>query len=220
MSGTLVPIPKQLPKVKFPKGPIGPQFTAKLLPWFEQYWHENKKYPSSVDIIQKFALTVEQVELLNQSKFWLLCLDRRGIARPDVHHLNEKQIAAIAILTNFGDLRNPVARLSQIGVSEEELNGWRSNPEFKRELQNRASEVLDNVAPDATVELAKAIKRGNFQAIKFYFEITGQAQSPEAINVKMAMQILVEAVQKHVKDPAVLDAIGAEVQAMRAVKGL
>ncbi len=56
------------------------------------------------------------------------------------------------------------------------------------------------------------MKNGNINALKFYWEITGRSQSPELVNVKMMMMKVIEAVQKHVKDPAVLAAIGEEIQ--------
>lgn len=220
--GTPAVVPKALPENKFPtSGSIGPQFVKRIMPWFEQYYFAKKVYPGAAEIIQRFGFTLEQVNQLNSHKFWLRALDNRGITRPgrEPHELSERQIAAITIITNFHDVRNPVAKLASIGVSEEELNGWYQNVFFKAELNARADEILDHVAPDATAALAQAIKRGNFQAIKFYYEITGKAQSPEAVNLKQAMQVLIEAVQKHVKDPAVLEAIASEVQSIRQVQG-
>lgn len=206
---------------KLPKT-IGPQFTKKVMPWVEQYWHSHGKYPDVVDFADKFGLEADFINLMNQSKFWLKALDARGIARPNVdsQYLSDRQIAAIAILTNFDDTRSPIGKLAQINVTEEELNGWRRNEHFNAELRKRTDNTLENVAPDATAELARQIKRGNFAALKFWFEITGRATSPEAVNVKQAMQILVEAVQKHVDDPATLQAIADEVNRVRAIQGV
>lgn len=208
--------------IKFPKTGIGPQFVNKVMPWVEQFWHTKHHYPSDVDFAEKFGFTSEQLFILNNSKFWLNCLDRRGIQRPnrDADNLSERQIAAIALITNFHDTRSTFARLQAINVSEEEVNGWYANPAFKRALQERADDVLENVAPDAQAELARQINRGNFAALKFWFEITGRAQSPETLNIKQAMNILIEAVQKHVTDQDTLNAIGDEVARMRAIQGI
>lgn len=214
---------KPLPKTTiWPKtSNIGPKFIEKAMPWFENFWHTSKRYPSKSEIIQHFGFTPEQVTALNNHKFWLTCLDRRGITRPlslgEELSLTDRQIAAISILTNFNDTRSPVAKLAKAGITAEELAGWRSNPVFQEALKNWTDDMLDNIAPDAAVELARAIKKGNFPAIKFYYEITGRANSPEAINVKQAMNVLIEAVQKHVKDPEVLQAIANEVNNVRAL---
>lgn len=214
--------PASITKNGNPKTPnFGPKFTRYAMPWFEQYWHTKHNYPSDGEIMDRFGCSLEQVRQLNTHRFWLQSLGRRGIALPGVpNYLSDRQVAAIGLMTNFNNLESLQARLASIGVTEEELNGWYQNPLFKNALRDRADTVLDNVSTDATVELARAIKKGDFRAIKFYFEITGQAQSKESVDIKRAMQILIEAVQKHVKDEAVLEAIGAEVQSMRAIQGL
>lgn len=215
-------------KITWPKGGFGPSVLNKVMPWFEAYWTRNKRYPPRDTIIQEFGLDNKQISEMESSKLFLKSLERRGIAEPTIVDpfsgkplgLTDRQLAAIAILVNYHDTRAPVARLSMLGVSEEELQGWMSNELFKTELTQRADEAFDNVGVDATVNLARHVKNGNLNAIKFYFEVTGRAQSPEEINVKQAMNILIEAVQKHVKDQTVLKAIADEVAEQRALKGL
>lgn len=216
----LVPVPKALPENKFPKT-LGPKYFNKIMPWFESFYHEYHRYPNATELVEHFGWTLEQLNAVNSNKFWLSMVDRRGITRPDrdASVLSARQIAAITVLSNFHDVRNPVAKLAAIEVTEEELNGWYRNPHFMAELRRRTDDALDNVAPDAQVALAQAIKKGNFQAVKFWYEITGRAQSPEQVNLKMALQTLIEAVQKHVKDPEVLAAIGEEVESLRKIQG-
>lgn len=227
MSALVPTSPAQTAPVKpkaFPKT-IGPKFIDLYMPWFESYWHLNKRYPSDADIAQQFGWDQLRIGYLNSHKFWLACLKRRGITAPNASLLNrweltERQVAAVAIITNFHDKRSPVARLSEIGVTEQELQGWYSNQKFLNYLNARSEDALANVASTANIELARLITKGNFQAIKFYFEITGKAQSPEAINLQRSAQVLIEAVQKHVKDPAVLQAIAEEVQTVRGLSTL
>lgn len=220
----LVVLPKT--KKKFPKT-IGPQYVGIIMPWLENYFVTTKRFPSVQEFIQEFGLSELEVKALWTHKFFLRSLERRGIPLPeqvDLHGnpfgLTDRQVAAIAILTNYHDSRSPVARLSMIGVTEQELQGWMSNNVFKNALRDRADEAFANVDIDASINLAKRVKRGDLNAIKFYFEVTGRAQSPEAVNVKQAMQVLIEAVQKHVKDPETLQAIAEEVQTLRALNGV
>lgn len=226
------PVQPAMSRNKFPKPTktgeitIGPKFVKNFMPWFEHFWHTYKRYPSNADIAQQFGFTNEQIALMHGSKFWQLSCQRRGIRIDNPNKLNDaprlsdRQIAAIAIITNFSDRRSPVARLQGAGITEEELNGWYSDPLFKEELARRAEDAFDNVAPVAQANLARLIQSGNLNAIKFYFEVTGKAQTPEAINLKRTIQFLVEAVQKHVKDPEVLKAIAEEVNAVRGIEGL
>ncbi len=220
---SLAVLPKNLPANKFPKsGNVGPQFVKRIMPWFESFWHEHHRYPEHSEIMQKFGFSMEQVDKLNTHKFWLKALDARGITRPGRNdlYLNDRQIAAVAILTNFSDTRPVASKLANAGISMEELNGWYKNPKFNEELSRRAEDVLQVSQPMAKAELARQVARGHFPALKFYMEITGQVQTQEQINLRQSVQILVEAVQKHVTDPATLRAISEEVESLRKIQGL
>ncbi len=200
----------------------GPRFTRYAMPWFETFWFEHKRYPLAAEIMKRFGCTLEQVQQLNKHKFFLSCLESRGIALPgqEEYILTDRQVAAISLITNFQIVEPTHVKLAALGITPEELNGWYQNPYFSKALNERADSILGNLRPDATASLAKEIKKGNFPAIKFYFEITGQAQTQESVNVKQAMQILIEAVQKHVKDPDTLQKIAGEVQSLRSIQGL
>lgn len=190
---------------------VGPKWVKKVLPWVETFWHNKKRYPTDSELVEKFGFTQTQLLQMHNSKFYKRCLEARGITR-EPHDLSPQQVAAITVITNFSDARSTDAKLADIGVRPEELNGWYSNPTFQRELATRADAMLDNVFPEAQAQLARQIKKGNFPALKFYYEITGRAQSPETVNVKLAMMRLIEIVQKHVQDPEVLAAIANEMR--------
>lgn len=214
-----------LPKRKLPQIPqkgMTIKFVNLLLPWVENYWVARKRFPSTDDFIAEFGLSREEVIFINTQVMWLKCLDRRGIRRPNIDEdfLSPKQQAAISLIANFHDKRHKTIKLAAIGCSLEEYNGWMNNPAFKSALTNRADDALNNVGIDANIGLASLIQKEDFRAIKFYFEITGKASSPEAINIKQSMQILIEAVQKHVRDPELLKAIAEEVNAVRSIQGV
>lgn len=216
------PVPEVLPTSRTLAKTISRKHVDKFMPWVELFWHKHHRYPSNGELMERFGLDLDSIQRLNVSKLWLKALERRGITPPNVaaDFLSNRQIAAITVLTNYHDTRSPVAKLASLGISEEELNGWYKNPIFKRAMVDRSEEVLDNVAVDANVQLATLIRKGDFKAIKFYFDITGKSQSPEVANIKQTLQILVEAVQKHVSDPKLLDAIANEVQQVRGISGL
>lgn len=193
---------------------VGPKWCKKVLPWVELFWHQKKRYPLDEELVQKFGFTKTQLLQMHNSKYYDRCLKDRGITRED-RDLSERQVAAISVITNFSDQRPTSVKLVSIGVSEEELNGWYSNPIFQRELAARADSILDNIFPEAQAQLARQIKAGSFPALKFYYEITGRAQSPETVNVKMAMMRLIEIVQKHVQDPDILRAIASDMQGIQ-----
>lgn len=197
---------------------VGPKFVNKVLPWVETFWHSHKRYPRDEELIHKFGFTQTQLLQLHASKFYSNCLTLRGIQRDPESDLSPEQVAAITLVTNFSDTRPTNVKMASIGVTEEQLNGWYANPIFQRELASRADSILDNIFPEAQAQLARQIKKGSFPALKFYYEITGRAQSPETTNVKLAMMRLIEIVQKHVKDPETLAAIANEMRTTAVIE--
>lgn len=205
-------------RIHFPKQ-IGPQFVNKAMPWFESFWHKHNRYPKPDEIMGKYNFTLEQVNLLNASPFWQKSCERRGIRFNPVAGLDVRQVAAISLITNFSDRRSIPAKCAALNITEEELNGWYADPLFKAELAERTDAVMSNSFPEVQASLIRQIQKGNFPAIKFYYEITGRAQTPEQINLKVAILKLQEAVQKHVKDPEVLSAIANELRISQVVQG-
>lgn len=194
---------------------VGPKWVRKVMPWIETFWHSKRRYPLDDELIAKFGFTPQQLLQMHSSKFYQNALDARGITRVQ-SDLSEQQVAAISLITNFSDRRSSEVKMSAIGVTPEQLNGWYQNPAFQTELAARADSVLENSYPEVQAQLIRQIKAGSFPALKFYYEVTGRAQSPETINVKMAMMRMIEIIQRHVQDPAVLQAIANE---MRGVVG-
>jgi hypothetical protein len=204
--------------IKFPKQ-VGPQFVNKAMPWFESFWHRHGRYPKNDEIMGYFKFTLQQVELLNMSPYWIKSLEERGIRVPEKSGLSAEQVAAISLITNFSDRRSIPAKIAAIGVTEEQINGWYKDPEFKKELAERSEAVFEIAHPEVQASLIRQIQKGNFQAIKFYYEVTGRASSPEQIKLKQAMQSLMEAVQRNVQDPATLKAIGDDLLALQNLNG-
>jgi hypothetical protein len=198
-------------KLELPKGKLGPNFVRKILPWVETYWHQYKRYPSDTELAAEFGFNADDLLRLHVSKYYLNCLRERGISH-EPGFFTPEQVAAISLISNVYDTRPPAAKLAAIGVSAEQYNGWMQDPKFKEELQRRSEDILGNIFPEAQAALAKQVMNGSIPALKFYYEITGRAQSPETVNIKMLMVKVIEAIQKHVKDPAVLAAIASEIQ--------
>lgn len=212
-------------KVSFPskksKG-VGPKFVQKVMPWVELSWLTKSRYPTDSEFIERWGCSYESVQLLNRNKFWLQSLRRRGIGFPDTLKgtLSDKQIAAVAVLTNLHDGRSTEAKMASLDVTSAELQGWYQDPTFRRTMTERADEAFDNLHADANMEFAKLVRKGNFNAIKLYFDMTGKTQNQEAVDVKQTVQILIESVQKNIKDPEVLEAIARDVNNIRNMKGI
>lgn len=200
-----------MPRYVFPKH-VGPRWVNKVMPWVEQFWLEKKRYPSDSELVQKFGFTPEQLLMMHHSKFYRNSLEARGIVREPSPDLSPEQIAAITLLTNFNDRRSKEAKMAAIGVTMEQLNGWMRYPEFQRRLASAADEITEFFYPEAQVQLTKQIQNGNFQALKFYYEMTGRAQSPETVNLRQMVLTLQTILIKYIQDPEVLRAIAFEMR--------
>jgi hypothetical protein len=86
-------------------------------------------------------------------------------------------------------------------------------------VQKLADRNLDILKPEAVAAFAQLVRDKDFQAIKYYFELTGAVATPELESVKVLVQKLIESVQRHVKDPQVLAAISADLLGAAPVAG-
>lgn len=125
----------------------------------------------------------------------------------DVPDLDDQQLAAITTITNFDDRRSRSAKLQDLGISSAKFAGWMRDPEFKEVLQKISNEVIQDSVHIANEGLLKAVDRGDTNAVKYWREVTGRASSQTELNLRLVLQRLVESIQRHVKDEAVLRSI-------------
>lgn len=201
---------EKLPAKRKKRQSVGPRFVANIMPWIERYYHAHKTFPSDSLLMSQFRIDKEKLNLLLKSRLFAQALAERGIERRQ--HLNPLQVATIAVMTNFADTRSIDIKLAAVGVTPEMYYGWMSNPTFKREYQARADEIFDNVLPEANAALAAKVRRGDTSALKMYYEMTGRANAPETVNAQKLVVTVIEAIQKNVKDPVILQAIAREIQ--------
>lgn len=128
--------------------------------------------------------------------------------------LTPTQIAAAHTVLNFADDRPNDQKLSELGVLTTQWYAWLNDPTFQSYVQKLADNNLQNVRPEAMTEFAKLVRKGDFQAIKYYFEVTGEFGSQTSASeqqITAMLQLVVESVQRHVKDPEVLAAISRDL---------
>lgn len=140
--------------------------------------------------------------------------ERRGLpwkAIGSSSELTTTQIATGITLANFADTRSISEKLDQLGVSESQYFAWLQNAEYQQFVRKLADQSLENIHPEAILSFQKLIRAGDFNAIKYYFEITGVANSQDVTNLKIVIQNLIESVQRHVKDPVLLAKISQDI---------
>ena len=204
-------LPQPIPRYAWP-ATVGPKWSKKIMPWLEQFWHTKKRFPTDSELVQRFGFSEEELFKFHHSKFLRLAMEARGIIRPEAQgFLTPEQVACISLIANVSDTRSEKAKLAAIGVTAEQYNGWMQDEFFKRELNNRVDEMLGNLKPAANQALAREVHKGNFGAIKFYFELTGQSKTPEQINLENALVAVVDILERNVRDPKLLERIGVEL---------
>lgn len=190
---------------KYTNAYVGVKFVTNVVSWIESYYHRFKVFPNDALLMTQFGIDRERLDALQRSKLYKDALYERGIEKRK--RLSVEQQACISVMTNFADQRSTDVKLASIGVTPEMYQGWLAHRDFQLELTARADEILPNLNADAMASFAKQVQKGNMTAIKLYFEMTGKAQSQEQVNIRMMLTKTLEAIQSHVKDPAILLAL-------------
>lgn len=139
-------------------------------------------------------------------------VSRRGLYAS--YPLKPEQVAAVNAALDYSDKRPLHVKLKALGVTMAQWNNWKKNPHFNAYHNERAEGLIDSSIPETHAALLSQVSRGNMRAIEFNYQLTGRfdPRKESEINVQATMVRLVEAIQRHVKDPEVIKAIAAEFQ--------
>lgn len=138
----------------------------------------------------------------------------RGISYPPLSEgFNDRQMAAIAAMTNYTDRRSDEKKLRDVGITAREWATWLLDDKFQMYLSQRSEKMLAGAQHEAHLGLIKGMRNGNVASVKLYNEMTGR-YNPDAdnqVNVKMLLHSFIEILQRHIKDPIMLHGIASEL---------
>jgi hypothetical protein len=180
--------------------------------WVEQYWHKHGEFPSPGALKTRFGQELDVNALIEHRTFRLSMLNR-GVVVPDASYMPEEltseQLNAALRFLDVEDKRTLATKLKEIGVSTTQWYAWMKDPKFKEFVLNNSTKDFEESLHLAQQGLIRAIDRGETHAIKFYYELTGRhdANTGNVGNIKVVLAQIIEAIQRHVKDPDVLRAI-------------
>lgn len=200
--------------------PLSP-VELEALYYIEEYWLDKREFPARL-LLRKRVPEFDLDDALKKLSFQI-ALNARGIHYKENGDLTDQQVAAIATVTNWSDRRSRNAKLHGLGITAAMWNGWLRNPSFKRLLHKVAADGFDSEDITAQEGLTKAMARGDTSAIKFYMELTGRYRPGADANTQNLMQVvslIVESIQRHVKDPEVFAAIASDCDSIMNGKGL
>lgn len=208
---TVRPAKVELHRRKLPKT-FGPKTLKIIMPWVENFWNVEKRFPFPEEFMQQFYLTSEALETLLVNPLFRRSCEARGIDRNFWDRgFSTRQQATIALLANIGDGRSRNEKLAQLGVTESELEGWERIPAFRETIAARVKENLGNFDTEAYASLGRNILRGNQRSIEYYLRLTGKDENQELVDLRRVLKVIQNSVERHVKDPAVLQAISDDL---------
>ncbi len=198
------------------------QNERELVKYYEIQWLTYKRVPTVAEVANHLNLSHITVNYYLTKRFVVRkMLKERGI--PFEEHtqseLTQEQVAAAALVMNFADERPVSHKLSSIGVSSAQYYAWLKNPQFKNMVDMMAEENKLNVRPAAIAEFTKKVHAGDWPALKFYLEATGEFAQEAPASDKI-IPMLIEVIQKHVQDPATLMAIADDFKSIMQNKTL
>lgn len=180
--------------------------------WAEQYWNLHKKFPPVGTYKAKYP-SIDLSDDLVQ-----LALSNRGIILPMGEEvpseLTSEQVAAVSLILDYGDKRSHNVKLRSLGITPTKWHGWLKNEIFKNYLHSLSANGLEDALHVAHTGLLNATERGDVSAIKYYMELTGRftEEAGQNQNFKVMVHRLGEAIQRHVKDPEVINMIAADFE--------
>ena len=135
--------------------------------------------------------------------------------------LTEQQLTVANVMLDVLDKRGRLKKLTELGVSTAEYNSWLRDPVYRKYCLERSEAILEEAQPVAHLSLVDRVTQGDLTAIKYLNSMTGRyrekASAGVEVNVNNVMANsdmlirVVEVIQKHVKDPELLEAIGTDL---------
>lgn len=185
-----------------------------LIEFYELQWHLRHHVPTVDESAEHLNFTHTQVNYFLTNKAVIKAIESRGI--PWKQHsqadLTPSQVAAAVTVMNFADTRSNEAKLDQLGILPAQYYAWLNDPQFKNLIDNLADQNLTNIRPAAIGEFTKKINAGDWNAIRYWLETTGELQNDSQPQSEQLLQMIVEIIQRHVKDPAIIVAIAQDIK--------
>jgi glutathione peroxidase-family protein len=194
----------------------------KLIDFYELQWMLRHNVPTIEEVAKHLHLSQTTVNYYLQRQPVIKALDQRGI--PWRQHTQEEltatQVAAAVTIMNFADVRPNTEKLDQLGINPSQYYAWLNDPQFKNLIDNLADQNLRNIRPAAIGEFTKKINQGDWNAVKFWLETTGELTNNDQPQSEQLLKMIVEIIQKHVKDPEIIIAIAQDIKLASANRTL
>jgi hypothetical protein len=193
-----------------------------LINYYELQWHLRHHVPTIEEIAQQLKISQVSVNYYLQRRPVIKGLEDRGIPwrQHTQSELTATQVAAAVTVMNFADTRSNEEKLDQLGINSSQYYAWLNDPQFKNLIDNLSEQNLRNIKPTAVTEFTKLINKGDWQAVKYYLDVTGAVANNDAPQSEVLLRMIIEIIQKHVKDPETIMAIAQDIKLASANRTL
>jgi hypothetical protein len=182
--------------------------------FIERYHAMQGEVPDDEVLSKRFNLVIGELGRFKKHPLVEKSMKFRGINYPPAEYFfTDRQMHAIATMTNYTDRRSDEKKLRDAGITAREWATWLLDERFQRYLTSRSERMLAGAQHEAHLGLIKGMRNGNVASVKLFNEMTGR-YNPEAdnqVNIKMLLHRFIEILQRHIKDPVVLHGIASEL---------
>lgn len=199
-------------------------FERALIDYYELCWMTKQQVPSPEEAHEFLRKGRPNIRLITINYSLARtpvrnALKKRGIpfenyTREDL--TGEQQAAALTVM-NFADERSIADKLDQIGVLPATYYAWLNDPKFKNFVDQLAEQNLNNIKPTVVAEFTKLINKGDWNALKYYMDNT-RTLANETPQSEQMLRMIIEIIQRHVKDSATMMAIAQDLINVTQVK--
>lgn len=192
--------------------------------FIEQCWFTKHSLPTNERISKVADVNVSTVMKWWQDEGFRKALLMRGIdlrSEEDSEVLTIQQVAIVDMMLNFHDKRTNREKLEAAGVSSQQYHAWLKQPAFQAYVRKLGEKIFGAVDHEAYMSLIKQFQTGDTSALKLFFEMRGlytPKQQQTIFNVDLVVVRLLEVIQKHVRDPELLEAIATDFEAIMEPK--
>lgn len=138
--------------------------------------------------------------------------------------LTELQYTTAVVMLDLRDTRPQIKKLTELGVSTTKYNAWLRDPTYQNFVRTLAEKMLEGNQHEAHYALLGKVRAGDMGAIQYYNKLTGRFNdSPAAtgsLDTRALLTRIIEAIQKHVRDPEVQQAIADEILSYTQANGI
>jgi glutathione peroxidase-family protein len=193
-----------------------------LINFYEIQWFLRKHVPTIEELAIHLKLSQVTVNYYLQRKLVIKALDDRGIPwkQHSQDELTATQVAAAVTMMNFADDRPAAVKLDELGINASQYYAWLNDPQFKNLVDTLTEQNKVNIRPAAIAEFTKKVQSGDWNAVKYFLEVTGEYSNNDAPQSEQMIRMLVEIIQRHVKDPNVMMAIAQDFKLASANRTL